>query len=153
MFVAARLARSNDAVPARLENTRLVAGLAAAGTVLLFLLLNIEIADFYSTGPTITFNFNASLAQDLTYTLGWAAFAVALLAAGITLGNRVTRVASIILLAVTVLKCFVHDLGRLGGLYRVGSFVGLAFCLALVALALQKFVLARAEPQPDAAQP
>jgi uncharacterized membrane protein len=36
----------------------------------------------------------------------------------------------------------------LGGLYRVASFVGLALCLALVALALQKFVLsARREEQ------
>jgi hypothetical protein len=34
----------------------------------------------------------------------------------------------------------------LGGLYRVGSFVGLAICLALVAIVLQRFVLARDEP-------
>ena len=57
--------------------------LNAGGTVLLFLLVNIEIADFYSTGPTLTFNFfSSSLAQDLTYTIGWALFAVAMLIAG-----------------------------------------------------------------------
>ena len=56
--------------------------------------------------------------------------------------------ASIALLLVTVLKCFLHDLARLGGLYLVASFVGLAICLALVALALQRFALA--EPK-DAA--
>jgi uncharacterized membrane protein len=44
-----------------------------------------------------------------------------------------------------VLKCCLHDLGRLGGLYRVGSFDGLAVCLALVALALQKFILGMAK--------
>jgi uncharacterized membrane protein len=49
--------------------------------------------------------------------------------------------AAILLLLVTVLKAFLHDLGRLGGLYLVGSFVGLAVCLTLVALALQRFVL------------
>ena len=32
-------------------------------------------------------------------------------------------------------------LWRLGGLYRVGSFVGLAVSLALVAVVLQRFVL------------
>jgi hypothetical protein len=32
-------------------------------------------------------------------------------------------------------------MGSLGGLYRVGSLVGLAISLSLVALALQKFVL------------
>jgi hypothetical protein len=115
--------------------------LPSGGILLLFLLLNIEIADFYSTGSTITFNFTATLAQDLTYTLAWALFAVALLAAGIVIRSQPARIASLALLVVTILKCFIHDLARLGELYRVASFVGLAVCLALVALALQKYVL------------
>jgi len=115
--------------------------LPAGGVVLLFLLLNIEIADFYSTGRAIVFNFSATLAQDLTYTLGWAVFAVSLLVAGIAIHNQPARIASLALLVVTIIKCFFHDLARLGGLYRVASFVGLAVCLALVALVLQKFVL------------
>jgi uncharacterized membrane protein len=52
-------------------------------------------------------------------------------------------VAALGLLVVTVLKCFLHDLARLTGLYRVASFVGLAVCLALVAIVLQRFVLAK----------
>jgi uncharacterized membrane protein len=115
--------------------------LPASGILLLFLLLNIEIADFYSTGAAITFNFTSTLAQDLTYTLGWAAFSVALLAAGIVIRSQPARIASLALLLITIFKCFFHDLARLGGLYRVASFVGLAICLALVALVLQKFVL------------
>jgi hypothetical protein len=115
--------------------------LPACGTILLFLLLNIEIADFYSTGVSITFNFSATLAQDLTYTMGWALFGMGLLTAGIVLRNRPARMAAISLLAATILKCFLHDLARLGGLYRVGSFVALAICLALVAVLLQRFVL------------
>jgi uncharacterized membrane protein len=115
--------------------------LLAGGVILLFILLNIEIADFYSTGEVITFNFSAGLAQDMTYTLGWAVFAVVLLAAGIVIRSQSARIASLALLVITILKCFVHDLARLGGLYRVASFVGLAICLALVALVLQKFVL------------
>jgi uncharacterized membrane protein len=115
--------------------------LPGGGAVLLFLLVNIEIADFYSTGESITFNFSATLAQDLTYTLAWAVFALGLLGAGIAMVARSARIAAIVLLAATVLKCFLHDFARLGGLYRVGSFVGLAVCLALVALLLQKFVL------------
>jgi uncharacterized membrane protein len=142
LFLAARFTADGD------EKARRLSGLfAGGGAVLLFLLLNIEIADYYATGPTITFNFNANLAQDLTYTIGWAAFALGLLAAGILLENRQSRIASIVLLTATVAKCFLHDLGRLGGLYRVGSFVGLALCLALVAIVLQKFVLARDSQQ------
>jgi uncharacterized membrane protein len=116
--------------------------LPAGGTILLFLLLNIEIADYYSVGSTITFNFSATLAQDMTYTLGWALFAVSMLIAGIALKSQSARIASIILLTITIGKCFIHDLARLGGLYRVISFVGLALCLTLVAVILQKFVLA-----------
>jgi uncharacterized membrane protein len=114
---------------------------ASGGTVLLFLLLNIEIADFFSTGPSITFNLDATLAQDMTYTLGWGVFAVALLVAGIVIHSRPARFAALALLVVTVLKGFLHDLARLSALYRVASFVGLAICLALVAVVLQRFVL------------
>lgn len=110
------------------------------GILLLFLLLNIEIADYFSVGPFVTFNFTATLAQDLTYTLAWAAFAVALLATGIAIHSQAARIASLALLVATILKCFIHDLARLGELYRVASFAGLGVCLVLVALALQKYV-------------
>jgi uncharacterized membrane protein len=128
--------------------------LRAGATILLFVLLNIQIADFYSTGTTLTFRFTATLAQDLTYTIGWALFAIALLIAGIATRSRAARVASIGLLVVTIGKCFLHDLARLGGLYRVGSFVGLAICLGIVAILLQRFVLtAAARPQEKSTTP
>ncbi|MBI4237028.1 MAG: DUF2339 domain-containing protein [Deltaproteobacteria bacterium] len=130
--------RTHDVVRGAVRGRALV---AAAGAVLLFLLLNIEVADYYSSGATITFNFSGSIAQDLSYTLAWGCFAVALLAAGIMLRNRPTRLTALVLMTVTIFKGFLHDLWRLGGLYRVGTFVGLAVCLALVALALQRFVL------------
>lgn len=139
LFAASMLRRTDDKLNPELP--RVSSLLPAGATILLFLLLNLEIADYFAVGPTITFNFTAELAQDLTYTLGWAAFSVALLAAGIVRHNKPGRIAAIALLAVTVLKAFLHDLARLGGLYRVGSFVGLAISLALVALALQRFVL------------
>ncbi len=123
----------------------------SAAVILLFLLLNIEIADFYSAGSHLTFDFSATLAQDLTYTLGWALFAIALLIAGIILQNRPARIASLALLVAAILKCFLHDLARLGGLYRVGSLVGLALSLALVAVLLQRFVLrSRSRPAQNA---
>ena len=140
MFAGAMfLSRARASLPSGLRYASSL--LTGCGTILLFLLLNIEIADFYSAGATITFNFSATLAQDLTYTLGWAVFALGLLGAGLVLRSRPGRIAALLLLVATIVKCFLHDLGRLGGLYRVGSFVGLAVCLALVALLLQRFVL------------
>jgi hypothetical protein len=124
------------ALPVRLS------GLAASGAaVVLFVLVNIEVADYYSVGATLTFGFGTTLAQDLTYTLAWGVFAVILLAAGIVWRAGPARLAALGLLVVTVLKGFLYDLSRLEGLYRVASFVGLAVCLALVAVALQKYVL------------
>jgi uncharacterized membrane protein len=140
LFLAARfLRKTNDALGPNLP--RVSALLPGAATILLFLLVNIEIADYYSKGPNLAFNFSATLAQDLTYTLGWAIFGIALLVAGIVSRKRVARLSALLLLVVTILKCFIHDLWRLGGLYRIGSFVGLAVCLTLVAVALQRFVL------------
>src|SRR5262249_53200869 len=101
--------------------------------------------DFYAEGSTLSFNFSAGLAQDLTYTLGWGVFAIVLLAVGIARNSRWVRIASLALLVVTVVKAFLHDLWRLGGLYRGGSFVGLAVCLTLVALLLQRFAFTRRE--------
>ncbi len=133
---------------------------SAAGAVLLFFLLNIEIADYWAAGPRITFRFSAGLAPDLSYTIGWALFAIGLLVAGVFFRNRGPRFASIALLVATILKAFLHDLGRLSGLYRVASLIGLAVSLAVVAVVLQKFVLragaprsAAPEPQPPAAPP
>jgi predicted membrane protein DUF2339 len=115
--------------------------LPAGGAILLFILLNIEIADFYAAGPEITFRFGVTLAQDLTYTIGWLVFGLLLLGAGIALHSRVARVTAVALIAVTAFKAFLYDMGSLGGLYRVVSLVGLAVSLSLVALALQRFVL------------
>jgi hypothetical protein len=140
MFVAAWwFARTEDRLAAAVP--RASALLPAAAVIILFLLLNIEIADFYATGPTIAFRFGVTLAQDLTYTIGWLVFGMLLLSSGIYLHNRPGRVAAVAMIAVTACKAFLYDMGSLGGLYRVGSLVGLAISLSLVALALQRFVL------------
>jgi uncharacterized membrane protein len=48
------------------------------------------------------------------------------------------------LLATTLVKLFLHDLWRLGGLYRIGSLVGLAVVLILVSFIYQRFLSAEA---------
>ena len=140
MFAASWLfSKVRDEISGWLTGSRLA---AVGGTVLLFVLMNIEIADFFATGDRISFNLSAGLAQNLTYTLGWASFAVALLAGGIVLRSHEARLSAILLLTVALLKGFLSDVSRLPGLYRVMSFAGLAVCLALVAVVLQRFVLA-----------
>lgn len=151
LLVAGRfLGRTDDRLTAGLPRLSVLANAAAA--ILLFLLLNIEIADYFSVGPTLTFGFltgQAGLAEGLTYTLGWGLFALALLVTGIVSRSRGTRIAAIALLLGTVLKGFLFDLASLGGLYRVASFVGLAVCLAAVAVLIQKFVLVQTPEEPE----
>ena len=146
MFVASWLfSKTDDRLPFGLPPASSL--LPTAGVILLFWLLNIEIADYYATGPEITFRFGVTIAQDLTYTIGWLIFGLLLLGACIYLHNRGGRIAAIVLIAVTAFKAFLYDMGSLGGLYRVGSLVGLAISLSLVALALQRFVLQSQTPK------
>jgi hypothetical protein len=117
--------------------------LAALGVVLAFLLLNIEIADYFSEpGATLTFQFRGNFARDMTYSIGWALFALALLVWGIARRIPAARYAAMGLLCVTLLKLFFHDLARLGQLYRIGAFVGVAVIAMLASFAYQKFFAA-----------
>ena len=85
------------------------------GTVLAFLLLNIEIADYFSEpGSTLTFQFSGNFARDMTYSIAWALFALVLLVFGIIRKIPAARYAAMALLCVTLLKLFFHDLAQLG---------------------------------------
>lgn len=114
--------------------------LAGLGIVLAFLLLNIEIADYFSApGSTLTFQFSGNFARDMTYSIAWALFALVLLVYGILKKIPGARYAAMGLLCVTLLKLFFHDLAQLGQLYRIGAFVGVAVIAMLASFAYQKF--------------
>ena len=117
--------------------------LAGLGTVLAFLLLNIEIADYFSApGVSLTFQFSGNFARDMTYSIAWALFALALLVYGILKRIPAARYPAMGLLCVTLLKLFFHDLARLGQLYRIGAFIGVAVIAMLASFAYQKFFTA-----------
>ncbi|HET9272498.1 MAG TPA: DUF2339 domain-containing protein [Vicinamibacterales bacterium] len=137
--------RTEDSVGERIPRPRHF--LPAAAGIVLFVLVNIEIADFYATGPEIMFRFGVTIAQDLTYTIAWLIFGMLLLAAGIIAHAKPARIAAVALITVTTFKCFLYDLSSLEGLYRVGAFLGLGISLAFVSLVLQKYVLAPAAPK------
>jgi type II secretory pathway pseudopilin PulG len=121
--------------------------LAALGTVLAFLLLNIEIADYFSPpGSTLTFQFSGNFARDMTYFIAWALFALVLLVAGIFKKVPAARYAAMGLLCITLVKLFFHDLAQLGQLYRIGAFIGVAVIAMLASFAYQKFFSAIAKP-------
>ncbi len=116
--------------------------LNSLGAVLAFLLLNIEIADFFQTPGTrtLTFQFSGNFARDMTYTIAWALFALGLLLISIWRRTRAGRFAALALLAVAVLKLFVHDLERLDALHRIGALFAVAIIAIVASLAYQRFL-------------
>jgi hypothetical protein len=117
--------------------------LTGFGTVLAFLLVNIEIADYFSEpGSTLTFQFSGNFARDMTYSIAWSVFALVLLVFGIARRTRAPRYSGLGLLGVTILKLFFHDLARLDQLYRIGAFVAVAAIAMLGSFAYQRFYAA-----------
>jgi uncharacterized membrane protein len=117
--------------------------LYALSGILLFLLMNIEIADYFSIGPTLTFSFSGNFARDMTYTIAWSLFAFGLLVFGIARNVRALRMVAIGLLLVTFAKLFLHDLDSLTQLYRIVAFIAVAVIAIVASFVYQRFLLPR----------
>lgn len=139
MFAAARcLAPPNDC-----WNKINLRGLfCALGGILLFLLLNIEIADAFTPAGerSITFDFDGNFGRDMTYTIAWALYALVLLMIGIWQRNAPTRYAGIGLLAVALLKLFLHDLANIESIYRIGALIVVAIIALAASFLYQRFL-------------
>jgi uncharacterized membrane protein len=112
----------------------------AAALVVIFVWINLTVFDAFGRERTLTLDFSREPARDLTLSLAWAAYGLALLAAGVWRRLRPLRWASLALVLLTVGKVFLYDLGELRDLYRVASLFGLAVSLILVSWAYQRFV-------------
>jgi uncharacterized membrane protein len=112
------------------------------GTVLAFLIVNIEIADYFSApGATgLTFQFSGNFARDMSYSIAWALFALLMLIVGIRKQIAPVRYASLGLLGLTVVKLFFHDLSRLDQLYRISAFVVVAIIAMVASFLYQRFL-------------
>ena len=118
--------------------------LNSLGSVLAFLLLNIEIADYFTPqgSSVLTFEFSGNFGRDMTYSIAWALFALVLLGAGFWKQLKAARFAGLGLLVVTLLKLFIHDLGRLEQIYRIGAFLGVGVIALLASFLYQRFFAA-----------
>jgi len=115
--------------------------LYAFGGILLFLLLNIEIADYF-TAPgdrCIAFQFGGNFARDMTYSIAWGLFSLGLLGIGFWKGSKYARYAAVVLLVVTLLKLFLHDLATIQNIFRIGALVGVAVIAFIASFLYQRF--------------
>ena len=124
--------------------------LNSLGAILAFLLLTIEIADYFSIGPTLTFSFTGNFARDMTYSIAWALYAFALLLIGMRQKTRWVRYSGVALLVVILAKLFLHDLNTLDPLYRIGAFIGVAVILIVASFFYQRFLVPKQRSAPEA---
>ena len=114
----------------------------AFGGVLLFWLLNIEIADYFTPAESrftvIEFSDN-NLGRDMAYSIAWGLFALALLMVGFWVKARGVRYAGIGLMAVSLLKVFFHDLSSLDSIYRIAALMGVAVIALAASFLYQRF--------------
>jgi uncharacterized membrane protein len=78
----------------------------------------------------------------------WLAYGAGLLVAGVRLGDRRIRIAALAVIALVTAKVFLFDMGGLGGLWRVASFLGLGLALIALGAAYRRFVLVASPPGP-----
>lgn len=114
--------------------------LQSLGTILAFLLLNIEIADFFTAAgePVLAFKFSGSFALDMSYTIAWSLFALGLLVVGFLKSIKPARYSAMGLMSVALLKLFFHDLARLDALYRIGALIAVAIVAILASVIYQR---------------
>lgn len=119
------------------------------GGVLLFLLMNIEIADcFTPVGERfISIRWGGDFARSMTFSIAWAFYALVLLIIGFRLDAKGARYAGIALMAVTLCKLFFHDLANLGSIYRIGSLIVVAIIALGASFLYQRFYAQRKDGQ------
>jgi len=121
-------------------------GTGFAAIVVIFVWINLTIADWFATGSVLSLRFGDNPAQRLTVSIAWGIYGLILLGSGMRRDSIGLRWVSLCFLLITIGKVFLHDLGALRDLYRVASLVGLALSLILVSLLYQRFVF-RKSPQ------
>ncbi|MES2751561.1 MAG: DUF2339 domain-containing protein [Pseudomonadota bacterium] len=125
--------------------------IAAAALVLAIAYISFEIRRLYH-GPYLN-SFRTFDAEQYTYSVAWLAFGVALLGAGLLLPSQRARLASAVVIAITILKVFLVDMANLTGAYRAFSFIGLGLVLVAIGWLYQRILFnqtKRGPPLPGA---
>ncbi|TPQ34488.1 DUF2339 domain-containing protein [Bradyrhizobium guangdongense] len=122
--------------------------LAAGALVFALAWLSLEIRRFYH-GPILSTGATTG-AEQYTYSIGWLGFGVVLLGVGLFVNSERARLASAVVIALTILKAFVIDMSALTGVYRALSFMGLGIVLVAIGWLYQRILFRRQTPPPVA---
>ncbi|MFH1344160.1 MAG: DUF2339 domain-containing protein [Pseudomonadota bacterium] len=125
--------------PASYANT-----IAAGALVLALTYVTFEIRRLYH-GPVLTRGPTTGVEQ-YTYSIAWLVFGVALLGIGIWFNSQRARLASAVVIALTILKAFLIDMSTLTGVYRALSFMCLGLVLVAIGWLYQRILFRRQTP-------
>jgi uncharacterized membrane protein len=123
--------------------------IAAGALVLALSYLTLEIRRIYH-GPQLTVGATGG-AEQYTYSIAWLAFGVALLGIGILFNSQRARLASAVVIALTIVKAFLIDMSTLTGVYRALSFMCLGLVLVAIGWLYQRILFRRQVAAPGGA--
>lgn len=119
-----------------------VAALAVSGAVLGFAWVTLSVRRFWH-GEFIANWKGFEQAETYSYSVAWLAIGVGLLALGTKFDARSLRLASAVLVFISVGKAFLIDMSHLEGVLRALSFIGLGVVLIGIGLFYQKILTGR----------
>jgi uncharacterized membrane protein len=120
--------------------------IAAGALVLALAYVTLEIRRLYH-GPVLAEGLTTG-AEQYTYSIAWLAFGVLLLGVGILVNSQRARLASAVVIALTILKAFLIDMSQLTGIYRALSFMCLGVVLVAIGWLYQRILFRRQAPPP-----
>jgi uncharacterized membrane protein len=125
--------------PATYANT-----IAAGALILALTYVSFEIRRLYH-GPVLTTGPTTG-AEQYTYSIAWLLFGVVLLGVGILASSQRARLASAVVIALTIVKAFLIDMSTLTGIYRALSFICLGLVLVAIGWLYQRILFRRQAP-------
>ena len=113
--------------------------LAVAANLITLAWLSLEVVGFYNSwGDQLGFTAVHSAIQ-VTLSVIWTLYAIALVTVGFVTKNRPLRLMSIAIFGVTILKVFLFDMANLQTIYRIISFIGVGGLLVVVSFLYQRY--------------
>lgn len=121
--------------------------LALSGAVLGFAWVTLSVRRFWQD-EFIPYWKGFEQAETYSYSVAWLAIGVGLLALGSRFDARSLRIASAVIVIVTVAKVFLIDMANLEGVLRALSLIGLGFVLIGIGLFYQKILSGKSARSP-----
>jgi uncharacterized membrane protein len=138
-------------VAARRRTASYANSIAAGALVFALTYVTLEIRRLYH-GPDLMTGETGG-AEQYSYSIAWLAFGVALLGVGIAFNSQRARLASAVVIGLTIVKAFLIDMSTLAGVYRALSFICLGLVLVAIGWLYQRILFRRRMPPPAAVRP